>query len=207
MPHSGTTCLAQALINGGLRYAPVLRRGTLEDNEIVSLHVSMIHWKDPKKASYGSVERKKRDEIVARYGSGDWGFKDPMTMWATDLWLEVLPLKLLGIYSHPRYVVGYLSGMFRVEQNLAEKLWCQWNERLLELHEEHKFPIIAFDTDDASLERALSYAVSHVGLDHTKTLWNPAMRTRPYEAKDYVMSREAEQIYACLRSHTVMVEE
>lgn len=185
MHHSGTTCLAGAVIASGVNFGVV--RATNEHDPILRLHVQMMRWDDPIVAFPTMADRAERDRIIRTFGpSSRWGFKDPMALFTIDFWSEVLDVQLLGMFRDPRKVIARLA-----RHAAPERLWIRYNERLLELHDEAPFPLVSFDSESyvADVERALRT----FGLAG-KSPFDPSRRSGGmYEG---LLSKETEDLYA-----------
>lgn len=159
MHRSGTSCLAGTLEEAGIYLGDVSRRnrhnpkGNRENSRIIALHDDLLaqcdgSWdRPPQHVRWSEHHRRICNEIIQGYaGVRRWGFKDPRTLLTLPGWLELLPrMRLVGIFRHPRLVAVSLQKRngFTIEQGL--QLWTHYNERLMEYHEQYRFPLISFD--------------------------------------------------------------
>lgn len=150
MPCSGTTCLAQALDGAGLDFGEQLRPHTHEDERIVRLHARLVPWFDPRRvAGVAGVARNELRAIVADFEGRRWGWKEPLTLFTLELWRGELAVDVVGTFRHPRFVVSYLRRRFGLTVPHAERLWLQFNQELLRLHEREPFPLLCFDWSES----------------------------------------------------------
>lgn len=163
MQHSGTSCLSGCLVRAGCRFGDV-REDTYENRAIMRLHESLVDWARPKLIVPDDNSRRARDEIVASYGDGSWGWKEPLTLFTLDLWRETLDLRLVGTFRHPLFVVSRVARLFGGGAEKWERLWTTYNERLLALHSESPFPIISFDNEPEAYRSSVDHALGVLGI-------------------------------------------
>jgi hypothetical protein len=195
MHHSGTTCLAEAVIASGVHFGAV--RQTNEHDPIVLLHAQMTCWNDPVPATPTAVHRAERDRIIRTFSSSTrWGFKDPVTLFTLGLWREVLDVELVGTFRDPRKVIRRLR-LGVCPESVKERFWRRYNEQLLRLHAEVPFPIVSFDSETYArdVERAIGRGVS---------LFDPRRpNTATYEGP---LSTETEDLHAELLRRSIKAE-
>lgn len=87
------------------------------------------------------LQREVRDLFIeSRHGRPLWGFKDPRLLLGLEGWRQALPsLEPVGVFRHPGAVA----------------LWSHYNQRLLELHQQHPFPLIEFEADATRVRQSL----------------------------------------------------
>ncbi|MEE4185929.1 MAG: sulfotransferase family protein, partial [Gammaproteobacteria bacterium] len=181
MHRSGTSCLTGIMQQLGVELGEVYtenlhnRRGNRENSRIVMLNDALLNsnggaWNRPTVVSHWNAEQAaERDAIVRTLrgrASPHWGFKDPRTLFTLPFWLQAIDKPLfIGTYRHPLRVA--LSLQSRDGSTLAAgwELWLQYNQRLLDLANAHRFPLTDFDQDDATyLDDVLGKLVG-LGLD------------------------------------------
>ena len=96
-----------------------------------------------------------------------WAIKDPRTCFTLSGWLGEIPrLRFIATFRHPAAVAASLSRRNAdMAIEAATDLWCRYNRRLIELHEEHKFPVVCFDVDPDAYLTQISSAFRSLDLD------------------------------------------
>ncbi len=171
MHRSGTSCLVGSLQQAGLQLGKYHswnrynQKGNRENQDIVDFHESLLaangaSWdRPPAHLDYDEDDLARARQLISRYADpGPWGFKDPRTLLALELWRAAAPgLQCVGIFRHPRAVAESLrrrSGEgITLEQGFS--LWQHYNTLLLEAWERERFPVICFDGDEAGFQRQL----------------------------------------------------
>lgn len=196
MQHSGTSCLAECLVRAGVRFGEV-RKNTYESQAIMRLHESLVDWATPKVVVPTTNSRQQRDEIVASYGEGAWGWKEPLTLFTLDLWREALDVRLVGTFRHPLFVVSRVARLFGGHAEKWERLWVTYNERLLALHNESPFPMVSFDNEPEAYRGSVDYALDFLGVDRQPgaDLGIDLMRRSDEVMRGFRVSDEAERLY------------
>ncbi len=182
MHRSGTSWLAGSLESMGLALGevetsnPHNRRGNRENSKIQALHADLFRltggsWRSPPgRVRFGAMHVEAAREIAAEMGAlGEpWGFKDPRTVFAIDLWREAVPdLRLIGVFRHPISVAASLAargGSLAVSRSDALRMWRVYNERLLEELLPTASPLLAFDSPIADLEAKLCQLAPEFGI-------------------------------------------
>ena len=105
--------------------------------------------------------------IESRHGRPLRGFKDPRLLLCLEGWRQALPsLKPVGVFRDPAAVA----------------LLIHYNQRLLELHQQHPFPLIEFEADATRVRQSLVVimqqlelpgALSQQGADHALIVFEP----------------------------------
>jgi hypothetical protein len=203
MHRSGTSCLAGCLERCGLFLGDVSRanefnaRGNHELGQIVQLHEEILaanggSWREPP-AQLAVSERhwEALTDIVTELGRDKpCGFKDPRTLLLIETWLEIVgPAMLVGTYRHPAAVAYSLARRNGLTALEAYYLWNAYNARLIKIHQEYRFPLIAFELDDTGryCETVASVAVE-LGLQANR----PALREFVDQQLDHSPTLEAE---------------
>lgn len=180
MHRSGTSCLAGSLQQAGLRlgdvhtHNPFNRKGNREHPALMALHEGVLSdnggsWHTPpRKVLWSSARIKERDEVIrAIAGRRPWGFKDPRALLVLDGWRERFPeVRFVGTLRHPLAVaeslhrrnpeLGTMSGWLA--------LWATYNQRLLSLWRERRFPIVDFDLEEDAYTASLAAVQHRLGL-------------------------------------------
>ena len=134
-----------------------------------------------------------------------WGFKDPRTLLTLDGWLDVLPnAEFVGIFRHPALVALSLQqrDLFPVEKSF--KLWQIYNQRLLQLHEVHPFPLIEFHEDADALRSKLHHLIGLLKLPYshrTLTFFEDALRRKSKE--EIALPTDVQLLYQALKERAI----
>lgn len=177
MHRSGTSCLAGSLQEAGLHLGTVITeaphnaKGNRENKLIMDLQEDVLvhsggRWDSPPaQVRWTDAHRVRRDAIIASYGGGQWGFKDPRTLMTLDFWLEALgEVDFVGTFRHPSLVAQSLLARNGGELPRWLDLWLAYNERMLALHERYRFPVVRFDVEPDRYRRSLLAVVEALGL-------------------------------------------
>lgn len=178
MHRSGTSCLAGCLEEAGLHLGDVIRwakhnqKGNNERKPIMEFHESLFaanggSWEDPPESiALDEAHRSRRDVLIADYPRDRvWGFKDPRSLFAIEVWRERLPgLRFIGSFRDPRAVARSLARRPDLAPRDAFKTWERYNLRLLALHREERFPLIDFDWPADRYREAVADACEALGL-------------------------------------------
>lgn len=178
MHRSGTSCLTGSLQQMGLFLGevytenPFNRKGNRENGRIMNLNNALLErnggsWcSTPTTIGWDESHALERDAIIhdmaEASGGSVWGFKDPRCLFTFPFWAEGLDgFQLVGTFRHPVSVAQslYFRNQIPLDEGLA--LWCAYNERLLELLQRYRFPLVSFDVEAdqylASVERVAVY--------------------------------------------------
>ena len=165
MHRSGTSCLTGCLSDSGLNLGSVSesnkhnKKGNQENKEVFKLNESLLNfnhggWKNPplKPLTWNKELEIERNIVLSYYNElpKPWGIKDPRMLLTYNFWENHLPQhQLIGTIRHPVAVAQSL--LARKHKNLsmpveqAYHLWKIYNEALIYIHKQKKFPIINFD--------------------------------------------------------------
>ena len=181
MHRSGTSCLTGSLQQAGLHLGKFSswnrynEKGNRENQDIVDFHEELLaangaSWDaPPRRLRYSREQLQRARELVNSYRSEQpWGFKDPRSLLALELWREAArPLQLVGIFRHPRAVAESISrrsgGRISIEQ--AVGLWQHYNRILYKAWRRERFPMLCFDWDEQRFGQRLEELVRHLGLE------------------------------------------
>ncbi len=170
MCNSGTSVLAGSLRAGGMNFG-VVRPETFENREIMEFHAKAMWWDFPFVTR--AVElRPERDKIIASYGPGPFGFKEPLTLFTADLWREALDARFVGTFRRPETVRDHFAQRYGGTYAKWEDLWIRYNVRLLSLHSEEHFPLLCFDDEPERYTASLRRTVNSFGCDGSKTIFD-----------------------------------
>jgi hypothetical protein len=114
------------------------------------------------------------DEAARRTSEVPWGFKDPRTLLLTDFWADRNPI-YIGTFRSPQEMAR--STHFknpRISQPDALAIWRAYNQRLLDLYWEHRFPIVWYG--GPGYEESVTKALAEVGLRLPRTLFKAEQR-------------------------------
>ena len=141
-------------------------RGNRENRELRWLHDELLEraggswWQPPGPVSVEDADRAKRDEVLASFEGDPIAVKDPRLLLVLDLWRDLEP-SLIGVIRNPvavRESLDRRAGKRKPKQRRGrqtpeptlegedwERLWCEYNQLMLDEHERAPFPIIDFD--------------------------------------------------------------
>jgi hypothetical protein len=181
MHRSGTSWLTGSLQHAGLELGEVNTvaqhnlKGNRENEFLQQLHESVLEsnggsWRKPSWPNTWSAEQSaKLAAHVAAMSRAHrlWGFKDPRALLMLDEWhRQVGDLVRIGIYRHPMSVYRSLKSRHRdFKKREAVGLWNTYNERLLDEHRRHPFPIVRFDVSPEELRAQLRQACRELDLE------------------------------------------
>ncbi|MCG3135007.1 MAG: hypothetical protein HMLKMBBP_02500 [Planctomycetes bacterium] len=179
MHRSGTSWLAGSLQEKGLELGEVSTRdphnqkGNRESAVLMEIHEGVLHdnggsWKRPVFPCRWTPERSAA--LSAHCAAMDaaypaWGFKDPRSLFMLDAWRRLRgALVCVGIYRHPLAVAKSLAARSeRFDEDRSVKLWCAYNERLVDELAARPFPLLRFDVPPDALLPALEAASREIG--------------------------------------------
>ena len=162
MHRSGTSALAGSLEQAGLYLGATCHkssdnfRGNRESTAIMILHNDLLarsggSWDKPvRKLTWEPVHRALLSTIIETYSDQPlWGFKDPRTLFTTNMWRKQLPaLEMVGIFRHPYLVADSLIRRDGMSEEQALELWFIYNKNLQWLAlNQGPLPIVEFSTD------------------------------------------------------------
>lgn len=146
--------------------------GLQEPEALIWMHENLLEanggaWHEPPaQVTWGKLHKAVRDLFIeSRHGQPLWAFKEPRTLLVADGWIEALPdWTAVGIFRHPAEVAESMvkRNGFDMEKGLA--LWGIYNQRLLDLHRRHGFPIVEFTSDPGRMQAALTQVLIRLGL-------------------------------------------
>ena len=180
MHRSGTSCLTGSLQQAGLNLGKYHswnrynQKGNRENQDFVDFHEELLaangaSWDHPPsrlRFSEGDVRRARA--LVQRYrGDQLWGFKDPRTLLALELWRKAIDrMQCVGIFRHPVAVAESVSrrsgGRIRLES--AMRLWLHYNHILYRAWKQEHFPILCFDWDQQRFGEQLQLVLDMLAL-------------------------------------------
>ena len=159
MHRSGTSCLAGLLETSGLSLGDVSRsnrhnlKGNLEDKAVRAVNTAILQkfggsWKcPPMSIVWKDIDARPVRKAIDRFSKHNrWLIKDPRMLLTIEAWLPHIPVyRLIGTFRHPMAVARSLNRRdeMPVEQGVA--LWTAYNQRLVDLHRRHQFPLVCFD--------------------------------------------------------------
>jgi len=221
MHRSGTSCLTGIMQRLGIELGEVFtqndfnKKGNRENARIVNLNEALLRlnggaWNSPVVATnWDDRFTNERDEIITELSSGstgDWGFKDPRTMFTLDLWLEALPdMKFIGTFRHPYRVALSLNNRDDTPIETGMELWRQYNERLIELHGKAAFDIVDFDAEpqdylDDVIGKLVRLGVTPSRAEEARDFFDTSLRNQTgVSIDDYDLPLEIELTYKKLQ--------
>lgn len=182
MHRSGTSCLTGSLKSHGLALGEVSdynkynQKGNQENKDVFRLNEALLQhnggaWHTPPAGPLHSNPElaARRGKVLASYQAlpKPWGIKDPRMLLTYGFWQDHLPTHaFIGTFRHPLSVAQSLAARERLsiplDQGLA--LWTTYNEKLLELHQRHPFPVVNFDWPPARYEAAVGRVAQTLNL-------------------------------------------
>jgi hypothetical protein len=180
MHRSGTSCLAGSLQQAGLHLGKhhtwnrYNQKGNRENQDIVDFHDQLLAdnnaaWNQPPRRLKITPAHIEGARAIA--GSFPlnmcWGFKDPRTLLAVDVWKQVVPaIRFVGIFRHPLAVTASLQRRSAGElpDKVALELWYQYNKRLYREYRSKPFPILCFDWQEEKFHAEFNQLAPHLGL-------------------------------------------
>ncbi len=218
MHRSGTSCLAGCLKNCGLflgdvqlqnRYNP---RGNHELKAVEHLHDRILannggSWqRPPERIETTWVERIRLASIVRTLQQRvPCGVKDPRILFLLDAWMDIAgTYSMIGTYRHPLAVVRSLQSRNNLSYAEGVDLWLRYNQRLIELHRKHPFPLLCFDlTDTDSYCRLVASCAERLGLDpHLEQICDfVSLELQRQSGGQLPVPEQCQETYAYLENH------
>lgn len=180
MHRSGTSALMGSLEQAGLfigdtnHSADDNAKGNRESIAIMTLHDDLLarnggSWDNPpvRNLRWNPVHRALLSSIIQNYESREiWGFKDPRTLFACDVWLKTIPtLEFAGIFRHPFLVANSLVHRNNMTPEEALGLWFTYNSKLIWLaRNKEPFPIVEFSINPDEFNHQLQLLVARLEL-------------------------------------------
>lgn len=179
MHRSGTSCLAGSLEEAGLmlgdvnKAAPFNAKGNRENRSIMELHDAVLlsnngAWDDvPPTVHWLPQHQQTWRRLVSKLTAQKctFGIKDPRTLLLLDQWREWPGhLELVGTFRHPAHVAASLRHRNGMDVGAAQRLWLEYNERLLRAWERKPFPLLNFDWDNDKYRERLRTLASKLKL-------------------------------------------
>lgn len=197
MHRSGTSCLTGSLQQMGLFLGEVFTenpfnlKGNRENGRIMNLNNALLERNDgawcspPATMEWDASHCQERAGILLDMadasGGAVWGFKDPRVLFTFPFWVEgVRDFQLVGTFRHPVSVAQSLNFRNQIPLDQGFALWCAYNERLLDLLQRYRFPLVSFDVDAdqylASVKKVAAYLGLSGGPDEDHTFFEESLR-------------------------------
>ena len=177
MHRSGTSCLAGLLQEAGVDFGEVPTRsignarGSREHPEVVSLNDSVLSrsggsWDyPPTTLRWSRTQKVRRDSFIEMNEGKLWGFKDPRTLLTLPFWEDgLVEPRFIATVRHPFDVAKSLEKVRGLPYIDGLELWLKYNHALLKARDRLGFPVISFDQEAPSYNRAARAAISSIGL-------------------------------------------
>lgn len=180
MHRSGTSCLAGCLEACGLFLGDVSKfniynpRGNQELREVILLHDRILKknkgsWDNPPdEIKITTRDRFDFQRICKSFADNLMcGIKDPRNLLLIEHWLAVRRnIGFIASYRHPLSAASSLQKRNKMSIEKGLQLWIFYNQKLLRLHQQYKFPIIKFDLGDPNLYlQVVAQAAIELGLN------------------------------------------
>lgn len=202
MHRSGTSLLIGLLEIHGFQLGEVSHQtsklkptGTKENLAIRSINNQIFSsansdWKSPKLpvSLNKSLTTKIKSQVYELSKLKQWALKDPRMVFTYPIWQNYMGNhKIIGTVRRPIDVALSLNKKNALKLNEGMEIWYRYNLQLLDLWEQHKFPLVVFGIDKESylnqVNRAFSYL--NINFEHHK-----AQRFYQHQNKDYECSEE-----------------
>ena len=177
MHRSGTSCLAGLLQEAGVDFGEVPTRsignarGSREHPEVVSLNDSVLSrsggsWDyPPTTLRWSRTQKVRRDSFIEMNEGKLWGFKDPRTLLTLPFWEDGLSEpRFIATVRHPFAVAKSLEKARGIDFFDGLDLWLKYNHELLKARCRLGFPVLSFNLEASSYDRAARAAISSLGL-------------------------------------------
>ena len=219
MHRSGTSALAGTLRAHGVYFGQVLDqgiqfnpKGLQEAPSILYMQEDLLTksggaWHSPPDAvEWQPMHKAVRDLFIeSRAGQSIWAFKDPRTLLTLDGWFDVLPqLECVGIFRHPAEVAMSIHKRNQFPLEKCQDIWCAYNQKLLDYHRQHAFPLIEFVGDETAMVTSFSRMIEALKLAHNapdQAFFEAGMKHQ--DRPDVSLSPRATDIYAALQELTI----
>lgn len=184
MHRSGTSCLAGCLEEAGLylgevnRAAPFNKKGNNENKAVMDLNDEVLaangaQWDTPSVDSVdwsASHEQRLKDLIKSYPEDRVWGVKDPRMLLTLEGWLRHVNPSFVGTFRHPEEVKRSLQRRAQawggdMSDEHAYALWRRYNQSMLALHKETRFPVIKFGSEFEHYKASLLQVLDALGLN------------------------------------------
>ena len=178
MHRSGTSCLAGLLQEAGVDFGRDLPTrsignalGSGESAEIVRLNDGVLahsggSWdRPPTEIRWRDQHVALRDDIINEFQDRQWGFKDPRTLLTLPFWEDGLSEpRFIATVRHPFAVAKSLEKARGIDFFDGLDLWLKYNHELLKARRRLGFPVLSFNLEASSYDRAARAAISSLGL-------------------------------------------
>lgn len=223
MHRSGTSCLTGIMQNFDVELGEVFtenlynKKGNRENGRIVFLNDAVLGtnggaWNQPVVATTWTPEEAgERDAIIqelANRSGSHWGFKDPRALFTLPFWLEAIKKPVfIGTFRHPQRVALSLNSRDETPIEQGWELWHAYNQRLLELAHEYRFPMVDFDMEpeaylDDTLARLVSLGLDPALQDKARQFFDSGLRNQSASSVDDVeLPAHISQLYDELRAY------
>lgn len=217
MHRSGTSCLAGSLQGKGLFLGDVAvwnehnRKGNRENESIADLNEAVLNYsggswhQPPARIRWNRAQARTRNAIVAQYETpahAVWGFKDTRVTLTLPFWQEAIPaMEYAGTYRHPLLVAQSLHRRDKMPVDYALNVWCEYNERLLEIYRRRSFPIISFDVDQVDYLAGIDRIANtlQLPLPGGEAFLDKALKSTDIEIAETLLTSRAYTLYTELQ--------
>ena len=183
MHRSGTSCLTGCLQAAGLKLGPVNtkaafnKKGNREHERIRDFHEELLQrdgfsWNSPPdhQLPFRDEDKRKFIALIDEFRSGsNWGVKDPRAVFFANSWQRLTGCRFVGTYRHPEEVAASLMARstkwgHEMSKNEALELWRKYNNEILNLFENYKFPMIRYGAPSEHYVKRISHIADSLDL-------------------------------------------
>ena len=187
MHRSGTSCITKIFNLTGIDLGKNLLQpqrdnpqGFWEDWYLVQINQQILKnsngsWDKPPSEIHVSLKNKL--DILSfiynnRSKSKVFGFKDPRILLTWDAWKPYFKNHVIvGVFRHPTSVSKSLYTRNQINEKFGNKLWYEYNSKLLEINKSENITFINFD-NYLTFEDKIKKIVSIVGLNYNSEALN-----------------------------------
>lgn len=216
MHRSGTSLLVGLLEKYGYslgsvskKTSPLKPTGTRENFELRTINNQILKfnnasWDQPNKIlkTNDQIEQKMKLFSMTLHNK-KWALKDPRMLLTYNLWKKVLPEHhIVATIRHPFQVAQSLEIKNQTRKTKALEIWFFYNQQLMKIWNQYKFPILNFDESPSdyfqSLKKLQNYLKINVKKEIFDFFYTERKTTIPNQVESLVDFKEIENLYISL---------